>query len=478
MALTKTHNRMIEGAVANVLDYGASGDGVTDDTAAIEAAIATDRKVYIPSGTYKVTSQLSIPSGTVIFGDSSENYGEFDTKYPSMLKFEGLASGTWCLSFADGVRGVSIESLAIQGDWATHGIDFVSNNREVNLIDVSLQHMNNGIQTNDAWVFVLDRVSITARGTGVKWGAGTTNEFRSIRLQGDKDNSIRMTRGMYFTTPKLQNTLLSGFVQYCETGIYIDGSPTLNIDGFDWEDNSEDCIVLDGTDELRLNIQNSSALLATGSSFIRFTGTINGGTKVYIKNIGGYTKHFSGEFYGSLDWSTEKFLEDDSATISAEATIDIQSDFYSTVQAGIDAGIKAKMSKTLQVANDFVVAENTFTPTVSGSTSAGVGSYSVREGSYYRIGKMVHFSLQLSWTGHTGTGDLRIGNLPFTAADKTTASPYNYQLTFSNDYVVAYLETPNNYLILYDVLNGAFGSTIQMDAAATVSVSGTYLTDQ
>ena len=37
MALTKAHNRMIEGAPVNVKDFGAVGDGVTDDTSEVQA---------------------------------------------------------------------------------------------------------------------------------------------------------------------------------------------------------------------------------------------------------------------------------------------------------------------------------------------------------------------------------------------------------------------------------------------------------
>jgi len=69
MALTKVHDRMIVGAPANVKDFGAVGDGTTDDTAAIQAAIDSYSSgqgvVFFPKGRYLVTSTLSITKDRV-----------------------------------------------------------------------------------------------------------------------------------------------------------------------------------------------------------------------------------------------------------------------------------------------------------------------------------------------------------------------------------------------------------------------------
>ena len=72
MALTKTHNRMIAGASANVKDFGAVGDGVTDDTVAIQAAIDSGNRVYLPKGTYSVSSSLTLTFDSYLEGEVPE----------------------------------------------------------------------------------------------------------------------------------------------------------------------------------------------------------------------------------------------------------------------------------------------------------------------------------------------------------------------------------------------------------------------
>lgn len=77
MSLTKATYSMIDGACVNVRDYGAVGDGVANDTAAFQnalAACAGTKALYVPAGSYKIlddvnTTVLAAQEGQQIFGD-------------------------------------------------------------------------------------------------------------------------------------------------------------------------------------------------------------------------------------------------------------------------------------------------------------------------------------------------------------------------------------------------------------------------
>lgn len=72
MTLTKATYSMIDGAPVNVLDFGATGDGVTNDAVAIQAAIdfaaANNTSLYFPEGVYAHTSTLVWKNGVRYFG--------------------------------------------------------------------------------------------------------------------------------------------------------------------------------------------------------------------------------------------------------------------------------------------------------------------------------------------------------------------------------------------------------------------------
>jgi len=95
----------------SVKDFGAKGDGVTDDTIAIQAAITslqtTGGCVCIPTGTYVVSNTITIPSKVSVTGS-----GTASTVISATLAMTNLQD----VFYANGSSFVSLSNLSILGN--------------------------------------------------------------------------------------------------------------------------------------------------------------------------------------------------------------------------------------------------------------------------------------------------------------------------------------------------------------------------
>lgn len=72
--ITALTNKLDHVGYANVKDYGAVGDGVTDDTQAFIDALADSDGVYVPTGKYLITQSINLAKKNRVFlGDGASN---------------------------------------------------------------------------------------------------------------------------------------------------------------------------------------------------------------------------------------------------------------------------------------------------------------------------------------------------------------------------------------------------------------------
>ena len=123
MALTKAHNRMIADAAVNVKDYGATGDGTTNDTAAIQAAIdamSSGGTVYFPAGTYRIARTtgtddrwgIKVTNSNVTLRGDQAVFRRFDTDISTYaLAYPILFIGTPDSNTASATEKINIEGI-------------------------------------------------------------------------------------------------------------------------------------------------------------------------------------------------------------------------------------------------------------------------------------------------------------------------------------------------------------------------------
>lgn len=107
----------------NVKHFGAVGDGVADDTAAIQAAIDNHYLVYFPAGTYKCLSTLRLRNGSHLLGEARGQSGGGGNVVQIDSRVVGLSANPAAIRINAGSSnlgvGITIENVWVKGSAAS-----------------------------------------------------------------------------------------------------------------------------------------------------------------------------------------------------------------------------------------------------------------------------------------------------------------------------------------------------------------------
>jgi hypothetical protein len=309
-AVTRTAQAKMRDVVS-VKDFGAVGDGVTDDTVAIQAAInaASGRTVYVPAGTYRLNSGLSYitsggvftkgvaligdgPDATVLDFRGSTQAINIDTdtsnEFQMWVRLEGLkfvgssASGT-----ADGVRLRRAYMVTLDHVWITgfpgDGLAVVMNEGDPDASNMVHLHQCR-IENCAGWGINSD---VT----------GPYNEFSFLLLEhtfiqqcGTASATVPPPSGGMKWKGQVLHAMDSCIVICENVGLYIQGgsglSNTATLTNFVLENNKKRGFYCDGVDGLTWNrgqIYNNDSY--TSTNMLSFSGASNVVRNVQINGL-------------------------------------------------------------------------------------------------------------------------------------------------------------------------------------------------
>jgi hypothetical protein len=276
----------------SVMDFGAVGDNVANDTAAIQAAIdyaaPLGKMVFIPSGTYKIT-KLTLPQqagGIEIVGEarcdanslSSGNY--VGTVLISADTTGDIISADGGVSYEN--RNVKISNLSLRCATSGYAIYLKNCLEQTQLTNLTIFNSNtsgNGIGLESCWVGCLvSNCIITGSATSATgYGIKIFNDQLAGGYLIENTTAANFGTGMYFGDLVYQCIALNSAAEGCYFGFTVDDSANVQIDNCHTEFSKINGIYL----------ISSAATQITSCSFVNDgTDTVVGFAKAAIYVVG------------------------------------------------------------------------------------------------------------------------------------------------------------------------------------------------
>lgn len=476
----------------SVLDFGADSTGVASSTIAFNDALSNGGTVYVPSGIYKLDSRVDmeidgttlwlaadvtlmlsgVPATQSPFGNQihvyADNCSVVGSGPSSLLQITGgsQANAVGALHHTNfTVRDLTIDGdkangVAFNDDTFMSGVSVIATVAGGALYDVQatidnciiknfLQYGVNvyGEQANGVKVINCNIREIGKTGDPLSVGAGI------VATRGCSDfiasnNVIKNCKqhGMFFSSAGLDSAL------WTITGNAIHQNGVSGI------------AFLEESSYASASGKGIYNVAVTGNSI---SGNGRSGIQLNVDTVG-YLKYFT-ITGNTIQGNVLSGIEANSTNTSPNIVSDLE------ISGNLCFDNGAANYSVNGIIPRVTGVSRYFTPTIEGSTSAGVGTYTERSGSYTKLGNIVHFQIAVTWSAHTGAGNLRISGLPLPS---TAAEPAATGWVWANDLTITgqasyFIPAGQSYALIGSINNGAYGD-VSLDTAASLRINGFY----
>jgi hypothetical protein len=200
MSLTKVSFSIVNGAPINALDYGVVGDGIADDTAALNLAFATGKPVYIPNNCIcKITGALTATNA--IYMGASAYIQPTGSGYTALTVTPIARTGPYRIIIGDGSTTFAGKGLVF-GDAAAQG----HTQNIIDLLDVRYCTVGGGIEINNLWESIVQKISA--------YGCGDASNY-AVSINSNVGDSTNTTLFNDITIGQSNTNALYVSAQFC-----------------------------------------------------------------------------------------------------------------------------------------------------------------------------------------------------------------------------------------------------------------------